>query len=72
MFTVFRFVYRSVEYAFLVVSFRLSKLAVNVYLDLQKNLFLDVCFSSKFANYKCTHGTKSAKLNALENSFGLF
>ena len=29
---------------------------------------LDVCFSSKFANCECTHGTKSAKLNALENS----
>ena len=29
---------------------------------------LHVCFSSKFANCKCTHGTKSAKLSALENS----
>ena len=29
-------------------------------------------FSSKFANCNGTHGTKSAKLNALENSFGLF
>ena len=29
--------------------------------------FLEVCFSSKLANCKCTHGTKSAKLNALEN-----
>ena len=44
------------------MSFRFSKLADNVYLDFQKSLFLDVCFSSKFANYKCTHGTKSAKL----------
>ena len=29
-------------------------------------MFLDVCFSSKFANRK--YGTKSAKLSALENS----
>ena len=32
----------------------------------KKIYFLDVCFSSKFANCKCIHGTKSAKLNALE------
>ena len=32
--TVFRFIYRWVEHAFLVVSFRLSKLADNIYLDL--------------------------------------
>ena len=70
---VFRFVYRSVQHAFLVVLFHLSKLAHKIYLDLYKNKqFLDVCFSSKFANCKCTHGTKSAKLNALENSFGLY
>ena len=25
----------------------------------KKNIFLDVCFSGKFANCKCTHGTKS-------------
>ena len=31
---VFRFVYRSAEHALLVVSFRLSKLAANIYLDL--------------------------------------
>ena len=29
-------------------------------------------FQFQFANCKCTHGTKSAESNALENSFGLF
>ena len=38
----------------------------------KKYVVLGVCFSSKFANCKCTHRTKSTKLNALENSFGLF
>ena len=40
--TVFRFIYRWVEHAFLVVSSRLSKLADNIYLDLYiyiKNFF---------------------------------
>ena len=70
---IFHFVYRSVQHAFLVVLFHLFKLAHKIYLDLSKNIyFLDVCFSSKLANCKCTHGTKSAKLNALENSFGLY
>ena len=55
----FRFAYRSVEHAVLGVSFRFSKVAGNIYLDLQKNIFFDVFFSSKFANCKCTHGTKS-------------
>ena len=64
---VFRFVYRSVEHAVLEVSFCFSKVADNVCLDLWKNILL-----SKFANCKCTHGTKSATLNALENSFALF
>ena len=65
--------HRSVEHEVLEVSFHFSKVADDIYLDFQKNIyFLDVCFSSKFANCKCTHGTKSATLNALENSFGLF
>ena len=34
---VFRFVYRSVEHAVLEVSFRFSKVADNIYLDLQKH-----------------------------------
>ena len=34
LYFVFRLVYRSAEHALLVVSFRLSKLAANIYLDL--------------------------------------
>ena len=57
---VFRFVYGSVEHAVLEESFRFSKVVDNIYLDLQKKIFfLGVCCSSKFANCKCTHGTKS-------------
>ena len=43
------------------MSFRFSKVADNIYLDLQKTtyFFLVVCFPGKFANCKCTHGTKS-------------
>ena len=48
------------------MSFRLSKAGDNIYLDLWKNIFLDVCLSSKFKNCKWT------KLNAFEKSFGLF
>ena len=53
------------------MSFRFSKVADNTFPGfIKKYIFLDVCFSSKLANCKCTHGTKS--VNALENSFGLF
>ena len=62
----FYFRFRSVEHAVLLASFRLSKAGDNIYLHLWKNTFLDVCLSSKFANCEWT------KLNALENSFGLF
>ena len=41
---VFRFVYRSAEHALLVVSFRLSKLAANIYLDLLKKYFFKMFF----------------------------
>ena len=41
------------------MSFRFSTVADNIYLDLQKIYFLDLCFSSKFVNCKCTRGTKS-------------
>ena len=47
---------------------QLSKVIVMFTWIYKKIYFLDVCFSSKFANCKCTHGTKSAKLSALENS----
>ena len=39
--------YRSVERTVLEVSVRFSKVADNIYLDLLKNVFLDVCFSGK-------------------------
>ena len=51
--------------------FVFPKWQIIFYLDLRKKyIFLDVCFSSKLANCKCTHGTKS--VNALESPFGLF
>ena len=36
----FRFVYRSVEHAVLKLSFPFSKVADNIYLDLQRNIYV--------------------------------
>ena len=47
----------SVEHAVLVVSFRVSKVADNIYPALYKKKIQTVV-SIKFAYCKCTHGTK--------------
>ena len=50
--------------------------ADNIYLDFLNIyiFFLDVCFSSKFANIIASvrTGLNQLRYNALENSFGLF
>ena len=54
----------------LVVSFRLSKVADNIFLDLKKIIFSsETVFLVNSPIESVPHGTK---LNPLENSFGLF